>query len=141
MKMRAVLALMALVMLLAACGGGADAGPKATMEKVAVVMENLANSMEKADSAASVAAALNAYTDAMEKLIPEMKAVNEKHPELKTMGKEGGEIPAEYKEVVDRMTKAGEKMGTSMMKLGQFYADEAVQAAQKRFTEVMAKMN
>lgn len=138
MKLKSVLALLCVTILVAACGGGA-AGPKATMEKFAGVMENLGDSMTKAETAADVAKALESYTDAMEKLIPEMKAVNEQHPELKNLGK-GGEVPAEYKEIMERIEKAGQSMGAAMMKMGQFYQDEAVQKAQKRFTEVMAKL-
>jgi len=138
MKVKALLGMTILAVMMVACGGGAS-GPKATMEKFVVVTETMADSMEKADTAVAVVAAINSYSDSMEKLIPEMKAVNEKHPELKELGK-GGEVPAEYKEIMERITKAGEKMGASMMKMGQFYQDEGVQKAQKRLMEVMEKM-
>lgn len=136
MKMKYVLGLMILAVLFVACGGGS--GPKAVMEKVAVVTENLITAMEKADSGAAVAGALNAYTDAMEKLAPEMKAVMEKHPELKNMKDDN--VPDEYKEVMGRMNKAGERMMAAMMKMGQYIQDEAVMKAQQRLTEVMGKM-
>jgi hypothetical protein len=137
MNMKHVLGLLILAVLFTACGGAPS--PKEMMGKVADVTEELVGAMEKAENAPAVAAALNTYTDRMEKLIPEMKALYEKHPELKEM-KNNDKMPAEYKDVEERLNKAGERMFGAMMKMGQYAQDEAVLKAQQRMAEVMAKM-
>lgn len=139
MKLNSMLALTLVLIAALACGGGAS-GPKAALDKMAGITEALVAALDKADSPATVAAAFNGYSDSMEKLIPELKALMQSHPELK--GKIGvkGDVPAEYKEPMDRIVKAGEKMFDLMNKLAPHLSDEAVQKAQQRFSEVMARM-
>ncbi len=139
MKLKALLSLMILVVLMAACGGGGAPG-KASMEKMAVMLETLTASLEKADSGDAVAAAMNTYSDAMEKLVPEMQKLFKEHPELKEMDKGGKEIPAEYKDVIERITKASEKMMPAMMNASKYMQEEVVQKAQQRFMEISKKM-
>lgn len=140
MKLRALLSLLVVALLMAACGGGGGVPGKDSMEKMAVMLENLTGSLEKADSADAVAAALNTYSDAMEKLVPEMQKLFKEHPELKKMDEGGKEIPAAYKDVIDRITKASEKMMPAMMNASKFMQEEVVQKAQQRFAAISQKM-
>ena len=93
-----------------------------------------------AAGADAVAAALNTYSDAMEKLVPEMQKLFKEHPELKKMDEGGKEIPAAYKDVIDRITKASEKMMPAMMNASKFMQEEVVQKAQQRFAAISQKM-
>jgi hypothetical protein len=152
MRLTRLLGLIGVTAGVVACGGRTDAAqgpvsgskeasPQAVLARMAGLSETLVASVGKADGAAAVAAAFNTYSDGMEKLIPEVKAVLQKHPELKgKIGVKGVDVPAEYKPYLDRLVAAGDKMWDAMKKAEPYLKDEAVQKAQQRFTEVMAKM-
>lgn len=138
MKKLAYVAILAIfVMGFIACGGASD-DPKVVMEDFTKVMENFANQIESASSAGDVAAALDSYADEMERLIPQFKAVQEKHPELMNQQ----DMPEEYEELNERMIAAQTKLnqGGLMQKMQQYASDEAVMKSLQRFSEVMMKM-
>jgi cell division protein FtsB len=69
---------------LTACGGGGKyADAKRLMEKQVQLFEDFINALDKAGSANDVAAALNDFSDEMQKMVPQMKELQEKYPELK----------------------------------------------------------
>jgi biopolymer transport protein ExbB/TolQ len=137
MKKLAYVAILAIFVLgFIACGGASD-DPKAVMNEFVDVAENFANKMESASTADDVAAALNTYSDEMEKLIPRMKELQEKHPELMNMK----EAPEGYEEISERMEKVMTKFMTSMMqKLPQYQNEDVVKDALERFQQVSMQM-
>lgn len=154
MKSRVLLSVVLVASVCVACSGSGagkaeerkdavrkDTGPNAVLGSMAGIAETMATSMEKAESAAAVAAAFNGYSDGMEKLIPEIKAMLEKHPELKQkIGMKRVEVPAEYKANLDRIVAASDRIFDALQKAEPYLRDEAVKKAQERFTTVMAGM-
>ncbi len=157
MKSRVLLSVVLVTTVCVACSGSGagkaeerkdavrkDTGPNAVLGRMAGIAETMATSMEKAESAAAVAAAFDGYSDAMEKLIPEIKAVLEKHPALK--GKIGRatsvEAPAEYKANLDRYNAAMGRVFEAFMgqKAEPYHRDEAVQKAQQRVSAIVDGM-
>jgi hypothetical protein len=127
-----------LLLMVYACGGGGD-DPKSVMNDMFDAFEDLINDMDKATSADDVVAALEKNVNAMKKLAPRMKAVQEKHPELKGM-KPGAQLPEEFKEIQKRMEELGPKMGAVAMKMMQFAKDPKVMEASKKWEEAMKAM-
>lgn len=104
-------------------------------EQFLTAMEQYIQELNTADSSSTVAAAFNSYADTMEELVPQMKAMKEKYPELTS-----GEMPAEMKPLSDKAEKLAGKMAGAMMKIVPFLGDPSVQAAQKRMAQIMGKM-
>jgi len=132
-----ILPALGLLLLIPACGGGAD-GPRQVFEAQLDMMDGLAASMEKAASADDVAAALNQACDRMEKILPQMQALMEKMPELKNAGPNG--LPEALKDLEPRLKASAMKMVGAMMKAMPHMQDPKVQAAQKRFQELGSKL-
>jgi len=104
-------------------------------EQFVAAMEQYVQDLSSADSGTTVAAAFNSYTDTMEKLVPQLKAMKEKYPELSS-----GEVPEVMKPLADRAEQLGGKMAGAMMKIVPFMGDPSVQAAQQRMAQVMGNM-
>lgn len=104
-------------------------------EQFVAAMEQYVEALSTADSSSSVAAAFNGYSDTMEKLVPQLKAMKEKYPELSN-----GEIPVEMQQLSDRAEELAGKMAGAMMKIIPFLGDPSVQAAQQRMAQVMGGM-
>jgi uncharacterized coiled-coil DUF342 family protein len=136
--MKKILSVLAVGLLLVAvaCGGGKYADVKNVLEKNISATENFFNAMEKAGSADDVAAALTNYADEMDKLIPELKDVQKKYPELK----DEEDMPKDVKELMEKYNKLAEKFPQAMSKIAQYAADSKVMEAQEKFLEVMSKM-
>lgn len=105
-------------------------------EKFITAMENYVQEMETVQSSSGVVSALNSYTDRIEKIAPQMKAMMEKYPELQNSDK----VPEPFKPLSVRAEKVAEKMGMAMMKAMPHMRDSAVQVAQQRMAAAMAKM-
>lgn len=105
-------------------------------EKFIAAMENYVQKMETVQSSSGVVSALNSYTDRINKIAPQMKAMMEKYPELKNSDK----IPEPFKPLSVRAKKVAEEMGMAMMKAMPHMQNPAVQAAQQRMAAAMAKM-
>ena len=144
MKIRgwmAFLGLAVFVMGITACGGGGDAKVgggkysdiKPVLKKFNDNTEKWIESMEKADTAKKVAAALSDYATKMKELRVEMTEMEEKYPELTDMS----DPPEELKEEAARMEELMSKMMSTMMKAQQFADDPDVQKAQAEFDEAM----
>lgn len=112
-------------------GGGKYAEVKTLLDKQVAVMEDYVTSLEKAGSAKDVADAINRYAVASKDLMPRMKALSEKYPE---MGQEK-EPPAELKPLMEKLKDLGMRMGQASMKAFQYMSDPLVQAAQKNLME------
>lgn len=136
MKKLFSLLVVGLFLLAYACGGGGGDDPKSVMNEIADTMEALVNDLDGSDSADDVVAAINKFADKMKELKVKVKALEEKYPELKNMGKDG-EIPAEFKEYYDRMKELTPKLMGLFTKLQEFASDPKVMEAHKRLQEAM----
>jgi uncharacterized coiled-coil DUF342 family protein len=135
MKKLFSLLVVGLFLLAYACGGGGGDDPKSVMNAAADAFEALVNDLDGADSADEVVTAINKFADKMKELKPKIKAMEEKYPELKNMGK--GEMPEEYKDIENRMKELMPKLIGLFGKLQKYAADPKVIEAQKKLQEAM----
>ena len=119
-----------------ACGGGGGkyADLKPVIKDMNKATEKFIADMEKADNGEKVAAALTGYAEAMGKLQPKMKEMEEKYPELKDMTGPPPELGADAEKLMELMGK----MTTSMMKAMEYADDPAVQKAQEELDKAMS---
>lgn len=92
--------------------------------------------MEKADSAKSVAAAMNAYAKGLESLAPRIKEINEKYPELR----DPEQMPEKVKQTAEEQAEVMQKVSSSFMKAMPYMNESAVQEAQQRIMAAMQGM-
>jgi predicted transcriptional regulator len=125
---------------LAACGGGGKyADAKKLMEKQVQLFEDFANALDKAGSADDVVAALNNFSDGMKEMVPQMKELQEKYPELKDAKDEA--MPEELKPIMEKLqNEVMPKFMGAMMKIQQYASDPAVQEASQKFQQAMSEM-
>jgi hypothetical protein len=116
-----------------ACGGGKYSDAKKTVAKSNKTLAGFLEKMDKANDAKSVAAAMTGFTSEMEKILPEMKKLEKKYPELK--GSQG--VPPELGEEGKKMMELWGKFASVMMKIQQYADDPAVQKAQAKLESVM----
>lgn len=121
------------LVLLAGCSEKKYADAKQVNEEYISAAETYVAAMEKVDSAQTAAKAMNAFADEMERLLPKMKAVAEKYPELK----DGDQVPEELKGLAQRAEQVGQKMGSVMMNIMPYMQDPEIQKAQMRFQQAM----
>ena len=119
--------------ILVGCGGGKYADAKAIMNKYIDVVEKYLDSLEKANNAKDVAKAINHFADDLETVMPAMKKMAEKYPELK----DHNNPPPELKEDQARAMAIGKRMGQSFAKIAPYMNDPDVAKAQKRIMKVM----
>jgi hypothetical protein len=131
-----VVAILFVLGALACSGGGKYGEAKSLMEKQIASLENYVGALEKAGSAADVAAAFNKYADDMKTMGPAMKALLEKYPDLKSEK----EPPAELKPLMAKMEELTKRIGPATMKVAQYLMDPAVQEAQKKFMEAASSI-
>jgi hypothetical protein len=117
-------------------GGGKYAEIKPILEKMAASLEKFVTDMEKAENADAVVAGLDAFTDVMKKLAPEMREILKKYPELK----DEKTHPEELKPLLKKMDELGKKLFGVMGKIQQFANDPKVKEANNRFMAAMAAM-
>jgi len=126
------LVLIGAAVFLAGCGGKYADVKKVNAEFVSMLEDYVAE-LEKADSAKDVAAAMNSYADQLEGIMPEMKKLQEKYPELKDQDN----IPAELEESMESAMAAGMNMAGTFMKIAPYMEDPEVQKAQERIGRIM----
>jgi hypothetical protein len=135
-KMLPVAVIMALSALFG-CSGGQDYSEAAEINTRFVdAMESYIGDIDQAEDAAAVADAIESYTQKMEDLAPQLKAIAAKHPEwkdLKTM-------PDELKPVQERARQLASQIPDTFMKTMKYMTDAQVRDAHKRLQESMAKM-
>jgi hypothetical protein len=119
-----------------ACGGGKYGDAKKTVSQSNKVLEGFLAKMDKADNAKAVASAVSGFAAEMEKIVPEMKKLEEKYPELR--GSKG--IPPELGEEGKKMMELWGKFASVMMKIQQYADDPEVQKAQEKLEGVMEGM-
>ena len=130
-----LLSLVATTFFIGGCGEKYSDVKKVNEEYVQLI-EDYISDLNKATSAKEAAKAINAFSDGMEKVLPEMKKVAQKYPELKN----NATPPDELKESQMKAEETGKKMVGAMMKLMPYMRDPEVQKAQKRLSTIMMKM-
>jgi hypothetical protein len=117
-----------------ACGGGKYADAKKVVAKSNKVLEGFLGKMDTADNAKDVATALTGFTSEMEKIVPELKKLEEKYPELK--GSQS--VPEELGEEGKKMMELWGKFASVMMKIEQYADDSEVQKAKEKLENIMS---
>ena len=129
--------LLAIMVVLTACGGGKYSDLIEVSNQFADATEKYIGAMEKADDASAVAGATDAYAAKIEKIAPRMREMADKYPELKDRSK----VPEELKESRQRDDALGEKMAAAMMKgMMTYRKDPQVRKAQQRLQNAMMLM-
>lgn len=135
-KLFPVMALATLLALLG-CSKGQDYSEAVEINtKFVDAMGSYIEDIDKADGAADVADAIDAYAQKIEELAPQIKAIAEKHPEWKDMGK----VPDELKPIQEKAKQMAAKIPNTFMKTMKYMSDTQVRDAHKRLQESMAKM-
>ena len=118
-----------------ACGGGGKYGEaKKVIAKSNVVLAKKKKKMDSVDNAKDAASAMNNFTDAMEKIVPQMRELEKTYPELGG----GQSVPEELGEEGKKMMELWGKFGSVMMKIQQYADDPEVKKAQERLQTIMA---
>ncbi len=132
------LVLMAIgLIMIGACGKSND--PKTVLNDFVGIFDNFSTDMGKAASADDVAAALNTTSAKMKEIVPRLKELEKKYPELKNM-QSGGKMPEEFKEFEQKISELGPKMMAAMGNAMKYMSDPKVIEAQKNFQEAMKGM-
>ncbi len=133
-KMRMPLeCLLVSMLLISGCGQHKYSDAKQANEQYINLAETYVADLDKAGDAKDVARAMNQFANGMEKLLPKMKKIAEKYPELK----DKNATPPELKDLDSRSQTVATKMGSAMMKIMPYMDDPEVQKARKHFEEVM----
>jgi hypothetical protein len=103
------------------------------MDKMIKGFEQFVINLEKADSAAAVAGALDGYSDFMVKIGPQLKELSQKFPELDN----DENTPVELKPFQEKMEQLAQKLAGLFTKIQQYMKDPVVEQAFKRFNETM----
>ncbi|HQO39276.1 MAG TPA: hypothetical protein PK986_02300 [Spirochaetota bacterium] len=93
--------------------------------------------VESSDDPRIIADSVNRLSDSLELLIPEIKRLNAKYPEL---GNFMDSPPAELKPGVSLLNRTGPLMSDALLKASRLRADKSVAEALKRLEAVMEKM-
>ena len=133
----AVLMLVGVVLMAAACGGGKYNDVVEVNTRFVEAMQDYIISLDKATSAKEVAGAINRYADKIETLAPEMKAVRGKFPEVAS----NEDIPDELKALQQKSEELQQQVVGSYMNMMKYMMDTEVQKAHKRLQEAMMKMS
>ena len=121
---------------LAGCGSSQYSDVEAVMNAQAKAMEKYVGAMEAADNAQDVVDALNGFTSDMKDLIPKMKNMKSKYPEITDVG----EMPDELKDASEEMANLSGKLQEAMMKIMQYMQDPGVQKAMEEQGSMMMEM-
>ena len=137
MKKLFSLLVVGLFLLAYACGGGGGDDPKSVMTDLFEVLDGFFASVEKADNADALVAAIDKFSEGMKAIAPRMKKVQEKYPELKDMNT----LPDELKEFEGKIKEIQPKFIGVMGKFMKYANDPKVQAAQQKMAEAMKALD
>ncbi len=128
------------MILIMACGSDKHRDARVLMTDQAKVTEEYINSLEKAQDADEVAAAINQYTDGLKEMVPRIRAFREKYPNFSAWAS-GGEAPEELQQEVERLNKATEKIQAATMKMMKYMMSPEVQEAMKNMGRELGALN
>ncbi len=126
-----------IVLIAAGCGGEKYRDAKEVMAAQLEAMKTYVSDIEKAENPKEIAESITAYNGEMKKLIPEIKKMNEKFPELSSEEKR----PEEMKEAYTEMKEFSEKIQKAMFKVMKYMKDSEVRSAIKEQGELMFGMS
>lgn len=98
---------------------------KSSLNKQVGIFENYINDMNNVENADDMVEAINSFTKDMSEMIPELKKMSEKYPELNAQD----EPPEILKEEYDKIASFSEKISTAMMQHFKYLSDPKVQKA------------
>lgn len=135
----AALAVVASALLAAGCGGEGGAvseglrgdSLRAVYEQNLAMMAEFGDAMEAAGNADQVTAAVNRYTEQIEKLAPRIRALRDSRPELAEMERRG-EFLDEAKDLEEEFAAMAMRMMRAMAKAMQYDDNPRVQQAIER---------
>lgn len=122
-------------LLIFACGATPGDDAADVIKAHADVTEKFVNNLEKATSAQDVAKFIEAYTADMQKLVPQIKSLDEKYSEYKSE-----EVPKELEKESERLEELATRMSAAMMKTVSYMMDPAVQKAMENMGNEMSKL-
>lgn len=135
-RIYAVLAgILVMGMAFVACGSDGSSEVKSVMKAQVGIMEKYVTGLENAKSAQDVVAVIDEYTAGMKKIIPELKALNEKYPELAQ-----GNMPEGMEAEMKQVEEISARIPAAMMKVASFMRDSSVQQAMTRMGQEMQKL-
>jgi hypothetical protein len=123
--------------LSAAHAGGKYADAVQVTKDFLGVMGTYMEKMEAASDADAVAAAMNWFADAVEPIVPDMRAIAKKYPELR----DPATIPPEFQKLQQDSEAMAQRFSGWITKISPYLQNPKVQAAQKRVAETMMRMN
>ncbi|MCP4217044.1 MAG: hypothetical protein GY765_20520 [bacterium] len=129
----AIFSIIAAIVLVGFVSCGASSGPEGLLKEVIKATNRYTIDLESVKSAKDYAEATNRYAEAMEKLGPQMKALAETHPGLKS-----GEVPESMKPLMAELQASMTRMMGANTKMMQYAGDAEVQAATARMGKAMS---
>ncbi len=115
------------------CGGGKYSDVREINEEYVKVLKKYITAIDKSDSAKDVTKAMNDFAGSMEDIMPRMRKLQEKYPELR----DRKNPPEELRESMKDSEEVGAKFAASMMKIMRYMNDPGVKKAQERFAKAM----
>jgi Tfp pilus assembly protein PilP len=122
------------LILLSGCSGGAYSDVREVVTQQTAATEDLISALKNAQNAKDVAKAYKAYNDVMEKIFPRYKEFAQKYPDMEK------EMPADLAAAVDKLEKAGNKLGELSMKASEYMNDPEVAKELQRTMNLMSTM-
>lgn len=124
------------VSMLNGCGKGKYDDVIEYNDQFVKITREYIDDLNKADTGKDVAKAMNEFADEFKKLVPKMKEINKKFPELQKMK----DLPEELVESQRKAQEVGMDFASSFMKTMKYAIEPEVVEAQKRMGKIMASM-
>ena len=135
-RIYAVLTALLLTLFIAAgCGSDGSSEAKSIMKKQASITENYVNDLKKAANADDMVKAINAYTQGMKELIPDLKEFQKKFPEYRH-----GKVPEGMEADAKRLEEISAQIPDALMKTASYMLDPKVQQAMHQMGQEMSKL-
>ncbi len=125
-----------IILSLSACGTDEYSDARKLFQDRTKIMEDFIDAIEKAESPQEMVPVIDAYTDQMEELIPEILYIKGKYPELAKKDS----IPKSVKKDYDMMRETGNKMENLILgKVLKYQNDPDIAAAMQALAETSRK--
>lgn len=150
--MKKALTVIFIIMISAAVSFSTEKMPadvKIVTDKITTITVNYYKSVGKVKSAKELAAVINKYSSEMEKLAPQIKALEAKYGNMDDDSDADSDSAddmtsamKDYETIQEEWSKqmSGADFGDSIMKIQQYYSDPAVQKALQKLSKVMEDM-
>ena len=136
-QMKKVALFLLVVVFIAACGKGSYQDLRSVMEEFLTAQEAYVEGMENVQSPEDLAATMNNFADAIEKIGPKMKEMTEKYPEIM----KENEMPESLKDLDERGKALQARMqNLSQEKFNEYISDEKVLEAAQRMGKAFQSM-